>query len=120
MSEISKQEMVGLIYRFAAQNPDYRASLLSNPKALLEKQMQQSLPASLNVKVVQETADTLYLIAPYVASTGDELSDEDLEKVAGGKGKGGGGGETRNETENLYICNDATGVGTRVEITTNL
>lgn len=119
MSEISKQEMVGLIYRFAAQNPEYRAKLLSDPKGLLEQQMQQSLPASLNVKVVQETADTTYLIAPYVASAGDELSDEDLEKVAGGKGKGGGG-ETRNEKDNLYICNDAAGIGTRVEVTTNL
>lgn len=119
MSEVSKQEMVGLIYKFAAQNPEYRASLLSDPKGLLEKQMQQSLPASLNVKVVQETADTLYLIAPYVASAGDELSDEDLEKVAGGKGKGGGG-TTRNESDNLYICNDTKGIGTRVEVTTNL
>ncbi len=120
MSEVSKQEIIGLIYQFAENNTDYRRALLADPKKVLEKQMQQNLPESLKVKVVQESADTVYLVAPYVPQQGDELSDEDLEKVAGGKGKGGGGGTTRNESNNMYICNDTKGIGTRVEVTTNV
>ncbi len=118
MSDVSKQEMIGLMYEFASTNPDYRKAMLDNPKDLLAKQMQQDLPDSLEVKIVEESADTFYLVVPYVAAEGDELSDDDLEKVAGGKGKGGGGG--RKESRNKYTCNDTKGVGTRVEITTNV
>jgi hypothetical protein len=38
---------------------------------------------SINVKSVVETPDTMYVVVPYVAQEG-ELSDADLEKVAGG------------------------------------
>jgi hypothetical protein len=119
MSEVTKDEMIGLMYGFAVSNPDYRKALMSDPKGLLAKQMQQDLPDNLTVKVVEETADTFYLVAPYVPAAGDELSDDDLEKVAGGKGKGGGG-RTHNENQNRYTCNDTKGVGTRVEINTTV
>jgi hypothetical protein len=119
MSEVTKDEMIGLMYGFAASNPDYRKALLKDPKSLLAKQMQQDLPDNLKVKVVEETADTFYLVAPYVPAAGDELSDDDLEKVAGGKGKGGGG-RTHTENQNRYTCNDTKGVGTRVEINTTV
>jgi hypothetical protein len=120
MSEVTKDEMIGLIYGFAASNPDYRKTLLKDPKGLLAKQMQQDLPDNLKVTVVEETADTFYLVAPYVPAAGDELSDDDLEKVAGGKGKGGGGGRSHEEKQNRYTCNDTKGVGTRVEINTTV
>ena len=68
------------------------------------------------VKVVQEDASTIYLIAPYVPKQGDELSDADLEKVAGGKGQKG----NRTENRNSYTCNDIKGMGTRIDITTNV
>ena len=121
MSEVSKEEMIGLMYQFALNNPDYRKAMLQDPKGLLAKQMQQDLPDNLNVQVVEETPDTFYLVAPYVQAAGDELSDDDLEKVAGGKGKGSKGSGKGNSTENSnrYTCNDTKGVGTRVEINTS-
>src|SRR5687767_12439511 len=100
MSEVSRGEVLDIIAEFAAKDPTYRQALLANPKDVLSKQMNQSLPDSLNVKVVQETADTIYLIAPYVPQQGDELSDADLEKVAGGKGQKG----DRSENNNRYTC----------------
>jgi len=118
MSEVSKEEMIGLMYQFALSNPDYRKAMIKSPKELLSKQMQQDLPDDLHVKVVEETADTFYLVAPYVTAAGDELSDDDLEKVAGGKGKGGGGGSSSSDSGNTYTCNDTKGVGTKVEINT--
>ena len=121
MSDVSKEEMISLMYQFALNNPDYRKAMLQDPKGLLAKQMQQDLPDNLNVKVVEESPDTFYLVAPYVQAAGDELSDDDLEKVAGGKGKGGKGGGKGDSTENSnrYTCNDTKGVGTRVEINTS-
>ena len=53
MSDVSKEEMISLMYQFALNNPDYRKAMLQDPKALLAKQMQQDLPDNLNVKVVE-------------------------------------------------------------------
>ena len=116
MSDITKQDMIGLMYEFAATNADYRKAMLADPKALLAKQMQQDLPDDLKVEVVQETGSTFYLVAPHVTSEGDELSDDDLEKVAGGKSKRG----DSTENQNRYQCNDTKGIGTRVEVELNL
>ena len=112
MSEVSRGEILDIIAEFASKDASYRQALLADPKGVLAKQMNQSLPDSLHVKVLQETADTIYLIAPYVPQQGDELSDADLEKVAGGKGQKG----DRSENNNRYTCNDTIGIGTRVEI----
>jgi hypothetical protein len=112
MSEVTRGEILDIIGQFAAKDPNYLAALVADPKNVLSKQMNQSLPDSLKVKVVQETADTIYVIAPYVPQQGDELSDADLEKVAGGKGQKG----DRSESGNSYTCNDTIGIGTRVEI----
>ncbi|MEO8585513.1 MAG: NHLP leader peptide family RiPP precursor, partial [Acidobacteriota bacterium] len=59
-----------------------------NPKAVLEGQMGGKLPAGVSVKAVEETPNTIYVVVPYVAKAGDELSDGDLEAVAGGKALG--------------------------------
>jgi len=114
MSEVSRGEVIDIIVKSALENPAYRAALLKDPKAVLAKQMNTELPSNLTVKVLQETADTIYLIAPYVApKEGDELSDSDLERVAGGKGGQKG---DRTENNNRYTCNDSIGIGTRVEV----
>ena len=111
MSEVSRGEILDVIVKFAQENPSYRAALLKDPKSVLAKQMNTELPPDLSVKVVEETANTIYLIAPYVApAEGEELSDADLEKVSGGKG--GQKGE-RTENNNRYTCNDSIGIGTR-------
>jgi hypothetical protein len=80
---MTRGEVQDLVSKFAAENPKYRAALIANPKAIVEKQLNMSL-GSTQVKALIETADTHYVIVPYVASEG-ELSDADLEKVAGGK-----------------------------------
>ena len=112
MEEVTRGEILDIIAGFAAKDPKYRQALISDPKGVLAKQMNQPLPENLKVKVVEENADTIYLIAPYVPQQGDELSDADLEKVAGGKGQKG----DRTEKNNTYTCNSSIGIGTRVEI----
>ena len=72
-----------LVAKFAMENPKYREALITNPKAVIEKQLNTSL-GNVNVKAVVDTADTTYVVIPHVAGEG-ELSDADLEKVAGGK-----------------------------------
>jgi hypothetical protein len=81
--KMTRGEVQDLISKFAAENPKYRNALLKDPKAIVEKQLNTKL-GSVNVKAVADTADTVYIVVPYAPGEG-ELSDADLEKVAGGK-----------------------------------
>lgn len=80
----SRGGLQDFISKQATTDPNYRETLLRDPKALMEKHLGKTLPEWLNVKVVEETADTVFIVAPHVV--GEELSDYDLEMVAGGKG----------------------------------
>ncbi|MBF0398066.1 MAG: hypothetical protein HQK78_14900 [Desulfobacterales bacterium] len=48
----------------------------------------------------------------------EELKDQELEKIAGGKGGGTVGEET--SRNNTYTCNDNRGIGTRISVNTSL
>ena len=80
---ITRGEIQDLIGKFASENPEYRSALVNDPKSVIEKQLNISLPEGVTVKAVVETADTAYLVIPHVAGE-DELDDADLDKVAGG------------------------------------
>jgi hypothetical protein len=81
--KMTRGEVQDLLAKFATENPRYREALIHDPKAIVEKQLNTSL-GSVKVKSVVETADTTYVVIPYLPAEG-ELSDADLERVAGGK-----------------------------------
>src|ERR1041384_4108885 len=98
-------EIQDLLFKFSRHTPSYRAALLKNPKAVLEGQLGTKIPDSIHVKAVEETADTMYVVVPFVPQAGAELSDSALEMVAGGKG-----------SSDSYDCHAAIGgQNTRVE-----
>ncbi len=68
----------------------FRQRLLGDPKAAVEQELGTPLPEGIRVRVVQETPETLYPVLPNASgvSQSGELSDEDLEAVAGGGGSG--------------------------------
>ena len=80
---MTRGEIQDLLAKFAVENPKYREALIKDPKGIIQRQLNASL-GNVNVKAVVETADTAYVVIPHIASEG-ELSDADLEKVAGGK-----------------------------------
>ena len=84
MSVVTRGEIQDLIGRFASKNPEYRSALVHDPKSVIERQLNTSLPEGVTIKSVVETADTAYVVVPYVTEEG-ELDDADLERVAGGK-----------------------------------
>jgi hypothetical protein len=79
---MTRGQLHDLLARFAVENPKYREALINDPKMVLEKQLGSSL-GHVTVKSVVETPDTMYVVVPYVQKDG-ELSDADLETVAGG------------------------------------
>ena len=64
----------------------FRQQLLSNPKAVVEQEFGEQLPEGINVEIIQEPANTLYIVLPAMPESGgsEELNDEELEAVAGG------------------------------------
>jgi hypothetical protein len=80
--KLTRGEIQDLVAKFAADNPKYRQALMADPKAVIEKQLQTSL-GNVAVKSAVETADTVFVVVPHMPAEG-ELSDADLEKVAGG------------------------------------
>jgi hypothetical protein len=55
--------------------------------SIIEQELGTGVPAQVQIRVVEKTPDTTYLVLPPSASPlgqGGELSDRDLEAVAGG------------------------------------
>ena len=70
----------------ALQDPSFRQELLNGPvaaKAAIEEEIEQKLPQGMNINVLEETDDASYLVLPKMSSS-EELSEEELESVAGG------------------------------------
>jgi len=75
------------------QDESFHQELLADPKAALEQELGIRLPEDVQVRAVEETADTIYLVLPSASPSGEggELSDRQLEAVAGGWGNPGTG-----------------------------
>jgi hypothetical protein len=68
------------------QDEDFRQRLLDDPKGSVEQELATRLPEDVEVRVVEESAQSIYLVLPIRSAdlqTG-ELSDQDLGAVAGG------------------------------------
>jgi len=70
----------------AAKDGKFRKELIQNPKAVISQELGIALPKDFEVKVLEETPKSFYLVLPAASiGAGGELSDELLETVAGGK-----------------------------------
>jgi Nitrile hydratase, alpha chain len=83
---ISRAEFERRLINRSLEDETFRQRLLDEPKAAVEQELGSGLPESIEVRVVQESQDTIYLVLPSRAAVaqGTELSDQDLEKVSGG------------------------------------
>jgi hypothetical protein len=66
------------------KDPEFKKRVVSDPKGMLEQHTGQKLPAALKIVVHEEDANTLHFAIPQPPTNLNELSDEELEKVAGG------------------------------------
>ena len=85
-----RAEMERRLFERSLQDESFRQRLLKDPKATVEQKLGVQVPADVRVQVVEETADTIYLVLPGASPAGEvgELSDLDLEAVAGGASAG--------------------------------
>ncbi|MCK6625836.1 MAG: NHLP leader peptide family RiPP precursor [Anaerolineae bacterium] len=77
----SRRDAEAKLIAKAQADQAFRQALLNNPKATIETELGAIMPEGLQVKVVEETSNTLYLVLPAVE---DQLSETDLDGIAGG------------------------------------
>ena len=79
----SDNTAVGKVIKKAWKDPSFKARLLSNPKDAIADAVGIELPAVLKVRVHEDTSKVKNLVLP-VNPANEDLSDVDLEAVAGG------------------------------------
>jgi hypothetical protein len=90
MSEaLSRAEMERRLVQRSSEDESFRQRLLEDPKAAMEEELGTRLPEEIQVRAVEESAETIYLVLPPATSSAGqqesgEISDRELEAVAGG------------------------------------
>ena len=74
----------GKLIERAREDEAFKARLIQDPKAAIEDCLGAPVPDGIEIEVLEEKPNKLYLVLP-VAREDMELSDEALEKVAGGE-----------------------------------
>ncbi|MEI6455942.1 MAG: NHLP leader peptide family RiPP precursor [bacterium] len=70
----------------AMKDGDFRKRLLENPSAVIENELGIPVPGKVNVKILEEDAQTVYLVLPHLPAQSDEieLTETEIEAVSGG------------------------------------
>jgi hypothetical protein len=84
-SNQSRQSIEQEIRVKSLKDPKFRQQLLENPKSAIEVAMGVNIPETLEIKVIEESANHLILtVPPALPESANSLSEEQLEAVAGG------------------------------------
>jgi hypothetical protein len=70
----------------AMKDTAFRQKLLNNPKEVIEAEFGRKIPESVQVNILEEDSQTVYLILPRVSDQNSEmeLTETELNAVAGG------------------------------------
>ena len=83
-----RAEMERSLVQRSMEDEESRQRLLDDTKAVVEQELGTQLPEDVEVSVVEESQQSIYLVLPSGRriSRAGELSDQELGAVAGGKG----------------------------------
>ncbi|MEH1770608.1 NHLP leader peptide family RiPP precursor [Nostoc sp.] len=82
----TRQDIEARIIAKAWKDEAYKQELLTNPKAVIEREFGVEFPADVNVQILEENPTSLHFVLPVSpVSIAQDLSEEQLEAIAGGK-----------------------------------
>ena len=81
-----RQQLEQQLIEKAMKDESFRKQLIENPGAAIEAVLERKIPESIKINVLEEDANTVYLILPQVSNQSSEmeLTDAELNAVAGG------------------------------------
>jgi hypothetical protein len=86
---VEEEKTVDALIVRASRDTAFRQELLNNPKAVIQRELGVSIPTETEVQVLEQTDTKAYMVLPARETTeSEELSEEELESVAGGFGIG--------------------------------
>ena len=100
----TRQEFDAFLVAKANADEAFREELLRDPTGVFVRELHMNLPSGVQVKVLEETASTIYVVLPRRATEAEisvELAEESLDAIGGGHGDfqgngvGSGGGGFR-------------------------
>ncbi len=83
----TRNELEAKVIAKAWQDEEFKQELLNQPRATIIREWGlRNIPDNVDIKVIEENPNTLYMVLPMkpVIANGEELSEEQLEAVAGG------------------------------------
>lgn len=84
-NEAEASKAVAEFVKLGRTDPEFRSLALRDPVAAITKINPQPLPQGFKVQVVEAKGANLTIVLPDLIRNGGELSDSELEQVAGGK-----------------------------------
>jgi hypothetical protein len=83
----TRNELEAKVIAKAWQDEEFKQQLLNHPRAtIIQEWGLKDIPDDVDIKVIEENSNTLYIVLPMkpITTHGQELSEEQLEAVAGG------------------------------------
>jgi hypothetical protein len=82
---VSRKDVREALIRTALKDEFFRELLLANPKLAVERALGTNLPEDMDVVVLEETDDKMFIVLPMqLPFEPGDLTDAELEKIAGG------------------------------------
>jgi hypothetical protein len=80
-----KQQLEQQLIEKAMKDETFRKLLVENPVAAIEAETGMKIPETITIKVLEEDHQSFYIILPaQKRESEDELTDAELEQIAGG------------------------------------
>jgi len=81
---LTRNDIEAKIVALAWQDDTFRRKFVADPKGQFEERLGAKLPPSLKMTAHEENENSLHFVIPMKPKPAAELSDEELEKIAGG------------------------------------